>query len=74
MEAKIVSCVCHGPEKGSKYNAVQTTFSEINNYNREIFVKINITDNLCTKTKILHVLSLKSAVYTQERLLIKSRL
>ena len=43
MEAKIVFCVCHGPEKGSKYNleTVQTTFSEINNYHGEIFVKIN---------------------------------
>ena len=39
MEAKIVFCVCHGPEKGSKYHleTVQTTFSEINNYYREIF-------------------------------------
>ena len=43
MEAKIVFCVCHGPEKGSKYHleTVQTTFSEINNYYGEIFVKIN---------------------------------
>ena len=42
MEAKIVFCVCHGPEKGSKYHlkTVQTTFSEINNYYVEIFVKI----------------------------------
>ena len=42
MEAKIVFCVCHGPEKGSKYHleTVQTTFSEINNYYGEIFVKV----------------------------------
>ena len=28
MEAKIVFCICHGPEKGSKYHleTVQTTF------------------------------------------------
>ena len=38
MEAKIVICVCHSPEKGSKYHleTVQTTFIEINNYCREI--------------------------------------
>ena len=43
MEAKIVICVCHGPEKASKYHleTVKTTFSEINNYYGEIFVKIN---------------------------------
>ena len=40
MEAKIVFCVCHGPEKGSKYH-LETTFSEINNYYGEISVKIN---------------------------------
>ena len=34
QKAKIVFCVCHGPEKGSKYllETVQTTFSEISNY------------------------------------------
>ena len=44
MEAKIVFCVCHGPEKGSKYHleTVQTTFSEINNYYRETSVAVNI--------------------------------
>ena len=43
MEANIVFCVWHGPEKGSKYHleTIQTTFSEINNYYEEIFVKIN---------------------------------
>ena len=43
QKAKIVFCVCHGPEKGSKYHleTVQTTSGEINNYYRETFVKIN---------------------------------
>ena len=43
MEAKIVFCVCHGPEKGSKYHleTVQTTSNENNNYYMVIFVKIN---------------------------------
>ena len=38
------------------------------------FTEVYITDHLCTKTKILHFLSLKSAVYIQERFLIKSGL
>ena len=42
MEAKIVFCVCHGPEKDSKYH-VESTFSEINNHYGEIFVKINFS-------------------------------
>ena len=43
MEAKIVFCIYYGPENGSKYHleTIQTSFSEINNYYREIFVKIN---------------------------------
>ena len=43
MEAKIVFCVSHDPEKGSKYHleTVQTKFSDNDNYYREIFVKIN---------------------------------
>ena len=43
MEAKIVFCACHGPEKGSKYHleTIQTIFSEINNYYEKIFVKVN---------------------------------
>ena len=41
--AKIVFFACHGPKKGSKYHleTVQTTFSDNDNYYREIFVKIN---------------------------------
>ena len=43
MEAKTVFCICHIPEKGSKYHleTVQPTFSEINNYYKEIFRKNN---------------------------------
>ena len=43
MEAKVVFCVYHGPQKWSKYHleTVQTTFSENNDYFRAIFVKIN---------------------------------
>ena len=55
MEAKIVFCVCHGPEKGSKYHLeiVQTTFSEINNCYREIFAKINQYRAKIQQTKML---------------------
>ena len=42
MEAKIVFCVCHGPEK-YHLETVQTTFNEINDYYREIFGKINFS-------------------------------
>ena len=34
QKAKIVFCVCHGPEKGSKYHleTIETTFNENNMY------------------------------------------
>ena len=45
MEAKIVFCIFHCPERGSKYllETIQTTFSENNNYYRAIFGKIDFS-------------------------------
>ena len=43
MQAKIISCTCLGPKKRLEYHleAVQTIFSENDNYYRTIFVKFN---------------------------------
>ena len=46
MEAKLVFCICLGPEKRSKYHleTVQTIFSEKKKHYRTMFVKLNFFD------------------------------